>query len=735
MSRTLGAAACAVLRAASPADKVTLTYRAVAEWRAGTLLPGDGEEPPARPARPARPELKPPRDMPRRRNAGSLAGRIALLHALAHIELNAIDLAWDLVARFPDPALPRAFADDWLGVAAEEAKHFALLADRLATLGAAYGDLPAHDGLWEAAQATSGDLLARLAVVPLVLEARGLDVTPEMIARLGRAGDAESARVLQVIHDDEIAHVAAGARWFRWECARREREPVEAFRTLVRDHFNGALKPPFNGAARAAAGLDPTFYEALAATPSPPPSPQREREGADAKQREGEGSFRSRPMLHSTRCPEDAMAAEKLLVIRNGTLIDGSGAPAQRNDALVIAGNRIRSIGALPPDVRLEDESVRVIDAAGQWIMPGLIDAHVHLSYGYPNLKGEGRGRGNTRPELNTLKAARGAQAALRAGVTGIAVPGGTYFIDVGVRDAVRLGVIEGPRIHCAGRMIIAYGCIEDDDPSWVGAPDHSIGVLCNTAAEMVTEVRRQDKHGVNFIKMADSRSGATQMLAKEEIAAVVAEAHRRGLRVAIHSRGAGSTRAAAEAGVDWIVHADLATEADLEAVAKAGIPILPTATFLARVIAEGERIGAEQVQLDVNRMKRHFDNLVTLMQRSREMGIRLLCGSDSGNNTFMPFGELHANEAEILVRYGGFSPLEAIQACTKNNAFALRLEGEVGELKPGRLADVIVLKRDPVADITVLQGGRHLAWVIKDGRVIDRGDADAPVRFRHAVA
>src|SRR5579885_171865 len=353
------------------------------------------------------------------------------------------------------------------------------------------------------------------------------------------------------------------------------------------------------------------------------------------------------------------------LVIRNGTLIDGSGAAARRNDALVIAGNRIRSIGPLPPDVRLEDEGVRVIDATGQWIMPGLIDAHVHLSYGYPNLPGEGRGRGNTRPELNTLKAARGAQAALRAGVTGIAVPGGTYFIDVGVRDAVRLGVIEGPRIHCAGRMIIAYGCIEDDDPSWVGSPDHSIGVLCNTAAEMVTEVRRQDKHGVNFIKMADSRSGTTQMLAKEEIAAVVAEAHRRNLRVAIHSRGAGSTRAAAEAGVDWIVHADLATEADLEAVAKKGIPILPTATFLARVIAEGERIGAEQVQLDVDRMKRHFDNIVTLMQRSREMGTHLLCGSDSGNNTFMPFGELHANEAEILVRYGGFSPMEAIVACT----------------------------------------------------------------------
>jgi imidazolonepropionase-like amidohydrolase len=422
------------------------------------------------------------------------------------------------------------------------------------------------------------------------------------------------------------------------------------------------------------------------------------------------------------------MAAQRL-IIRNGTLIDGAGGAPQRNDALVIEGNRIKSIGALPP------EPATLIDATGQWIMPGLIDAHVHLSYGYPKLPGEGAGRGNLRPELNTLKAARGAQAALRAGVTSICVPGGTYFIDVGVRDAIKLGVIEGPRIHCAGRMIVSYGCIEDDEPSWVGTPDHSVGVLCNTAADMVAEVRRQDKHGVNFVKMADSRSGATQMLAREEIAAVVAEAHRRKLRVAIHSRGAGSTRAAAEAGVDWIVHADLATEADLEAVAKAGIPILPTATFLWRVLEEGQRVGPEQVQLDLNRMKRHFDNLVTLMQRSRELGIRLLCGSDSGNNSFMPFGELHAKEAEILVRYGGFSPLEAITAATKGNAFAVGLEGDVGELKPGKLADIIVLDADPVADITVLQGGRHLAHVIKDGHEIELGRADAKLRLQPTLA
>jgi imidazolonepropionase-like amidohydrolase len=377
---------------------------------------------------------------------------------------------------------------------------------------------------------------------------------------------------------------------------------------------------------------------------------------------------------------------------------------------------------------------VQVIDAAGQWIMPGLIDAHCHMSYGYPMIKGEGKGKGTTRPEFSTLKTARSAQKVLRAGVTSISVPGGTWFTDVGVRDAIRLGLMQGPRMFVAGRMIVTYGCIEDDEPSWEGTPDHSIGKLCNTADEMVTEVRRQGKHGVNFIKMADSRSGESQMLAKAEIAAVVGEAHRRNLKVAIHSRGAGSTRAAAEAGVDWIVHADLATERDLEAVAKAGMPILPTATFLATVVELGKKVGAEQVQLDINRMQRHLDLLGKLMHKARELGIRLLVGTDTGNNAFTPHGELHAKELEIFVTHGGYSPMEAIVAATRDNALAVGLDGQVGEIAPSKFADVIVLDKDPIADITVLQGGKHLTWVIKDGRPVDLDPRDEMLQFRQAA-
>jgi uncharacterized ferritin-like protein (DUF455 family) len=261
---TLTAGAVAVLTAGAPAEKIRLSRLVATAWRAGRIAALGAALPPARPARPEHPLLLPPRDMPKRRAGGSTAGRIALLHALAHIELNAIDLAWDIVARFAGADLPRGFFDDWIAVAAEEAEHHALLAERLAAYGAAYGDLPAHDGLWEAADATAHDLLARLAVVPLVLEARGLDVTPDMIARLHRLGDPASAAVLQRIYDDEIGHVAAGRRWFEHLCAAQGLDPVTAWQERVRRYFRGSLKPPFNKAGRDAAGFRAAFYEPLA---------------------------------------------------------------------------------------------------------------------------------------------------------------------------------------------------------------------------------------------------------------------------------------------------------------------------------------------------------------------------------------------------------------------------------------------------------------------------------------
>ncbi|CAN7325136.1 ferritin-like domain-containing protein [Neorhizobium tomejilense] len=220
---------------------------------------------PERPGRPAKPELVPPKAVGKR-SLHTVNGRIATLHAIAHIELNAVDLALDIVARFATEPVPNSFFDGWMQVAFEEAKHFRMVRTRLNDMGADYGDMPAHDGLWQAAHSTRNDLTARLAVVPLILEARGLDVTPSLQAKMRETGDLESAAVLDVIYNDEKGHVAIGAKWFRFLCARERKDPAATFQQLVRANFRGSLKAPFNDIARAEAGLTPSFYRSLTST-------------------------------------------------------------------------------------------------------------------------------------------------------------------------------------------------------------------------------------------------------------------------------------------------------------------------------------------------------------------------------------------------------------------------------------------------------------------------------------
>ena len=262
-THTVAQACRAVLLAAEPAAKVRAAREAGRAWRLGRLAHRFDVPMPDRPARPDAPVLLPPAQMPKRGKGGSDRGRIAMLHALAHIEFAAIDLAFDLAGRFGG-LFPPAFLDDWLSVGADEAMHFALLDRRLRALGSFYGAMPAHDGLWEAAEATAQDALARLAVVPMVLEARGLDVTPATVERFRAAGDYRSAAILTRIYRDEIRHVAAGSRWFKRACEAQRIAPVSEWQRLVRLHFRGLLKPPFNDSARDEAGLSRDFYAALA---------------------------------------------------------------------------------------------------------------------------------------------------------------------------------------------------------------------------------------------------------------------------------------------------------------------------------------------------------------------------------------------------------------------------------------------------------------------------------------
>lgn len=248
-------AARSCLDAASPDDKLSCTIAVADAFANGELaIPetAPAPDPICMPGRPVTPRLVHPRELSRR-GLGTPAGRAAFIHAIAHIEFNAIDLAWDAVYRFR--GLPDAYYADWVSVANDEARHFSLLRARLREFGHDYGDFDAHNGLWEMAELTAHDGLARMALVPRVLEARGLDVTPAMIVKLRGLGDDTTADILATILREEIAHVAAGSRWFRWYCAQRSCAPEATFAALLAQYAPGALRGPFNDEARLAAGF------------------------------------------------------------------------------------------------------------------------------------------------------------------------------------------------------------------------------------------------------------------------------------------------------------------------------------------------------------------------------------------------------------------------------------------------------------------------------------------------
>ncbi len=273
--QTLTQMATEVLMTADGREKTALSRRYATQWResraGGAPIEIGMAEPPLQPSRPEKPELLAPKDMPKRR-PGKPEGRNAMLHAVAHIELNAVDLHWDIIARFGGRVdLPIGFYDDWVKSADEESKHFNLLCDCLEANGSHYGAMPAHAGMWRAAEDTANDLLGRLAVVPMVLEARGLDVTPGMITLFETYKDTRAVAALDIIYAEEVHHVAYGSKWFHFLCGRHNMDPTEAFHALVQKYFHATLKPPFNEEKRAEAGIPPDFYWPLTDEGMPAP--------------------------------------------------------------------------------------------------------------------------------------------------------------------------------------------------------------------------------------------------------------------------------------------------------------------------------------------------------------------------------------------------------------------------------------------------------------------------------
>ena len=403
------------------------------------------------------------------------------------------------------------------------------------------------------------------------------------------------------------------------------------------------------------------------------------------------------------------------LLISGGAVVDGTGAALQSASNVLVKDDRIVAVG---PQVSNADaprgEPLREVDATGKTVMPGLIDAHCHMTYG--ESQSEEEIDLYTSPELRTLKAAWNAQKVLRAGVTGISQPGGSYYIGVGLREAIRDQIVLGPRMSSAGRYISTSNSLTDWYPDSVGVPEGSIGIVANTLDGMINEVRHQVKNGVDLIKLADSPYGQFQAFTDDELKVLADLAHQLKRQITIHARGSAEVGAAVRAGMDWIMHGNVMDDETIQALADSRIPLVPTLLLLANIVDFGPMVGTPAPLRDG--MARMLDQTADSLHRAHAAGVTFALGTDSGFSV-SPYGEWHARELELLMTYAGLSSMEAITAGTKNGALMLGLDDQVGVVAPGKIADLIVVDGDPVMDIRVLQDRKKIETVVKDGRVV----------------
>jgi imidazolonepropionase-like amidohydrolase len=405
-----------------------------------------------------------------------------------------------------------------------------------------------------------------------------------------------------------------------------------------------------------------------------------------------------------------------------GRVIDGSGSPAFSADVLV-EGNRIVAVGEEATIRAAKMSRIRRIDIAGLTLMPGLIDAHCHVSFDAPRSNDELFF--HRRAGLAAIIAAADVRKLLCAGVTGLFDADSIHDIGVDLRDAIDAGVVEGPRMAAGGHALMTS----------VGGtagrliPDGGLrgyAVIVRTRDEIVAEVRRQIKGGVDWIKVhvtglipRQRARGELTVWSFDELRAVCDTAHALGIPVVGHCRNASSTRDAARAGFDMILHATHMDEQALEAVVERKIPIVPTFTFQANLADYGNAVNADKGLQDL--FRREIADSAGTLRRLHAAGVPLLCGTESGFS-LTPLGDWHYRELEVFVRDLGFSPLQAIRAATWDAARALRMESEVGGIVAGQLADLIVIDGDPSIDVTLLGERSRFRYVMADGRFVDLG-------------
>lgn len=418
--------------------------------------------------------------------------------------------------------------------------------------------------------------------------------------------------------------------------------------------------------------------------------------------------------------------------IVNGRLIDGTGSPARELQWLEMEGGRVTAVSAGRDAPPLPPQAHVVLDAAGKTVMPGLTDAHCHISYGVARGIEEQDLFGSA--EYRAIRGVYHARKVLQAGVTSFSDPGGSWYVGVAVRDAIRAGLFPGPRMSSAARYLSTHTALTDYFPSWVGAPRSGVGAYTESASAMLAEVRDQVKNGVDFIKIAASGEsaimtpggGSVPAFRAEELKLIVDEAHRLGRRVTAHARAGQSVADCIDAGIDWIQHADFMDAACADRLAEARIPCCPALTFVANVAEWGHLVGCSQGRID--RFRRDLDLAVKNLEYGWRNGVTMMCGTDSGF-AVTPYGQWHARELELFVSLLGMSPLQAITCATRNAAFTVDPDN-LGTLEPGKFADVLVVDGDPLQDIRVLQDPARIAAVLLGGEAVDLTPMPEPHRW-----
>jgi imidazolonepropionase-like amidohydrolase len=407
-------------------------------------------------------------------------------------------------------------------------------------------------------------------------------------------------------------------------------------------------------------------------------------------------------------------------LITQARIIDGTGAPP-RQEALLIDGAHIVALGASAEQAASKLTTVRRLDAQGMAVMPGLIDGHTHVSFDEPSSNDELFF--HRRHGLAAIVAAQNARKILQAGVTGIMDADSIFELTIDLRDAIEAGIVEGPRISSgayalwtsvggtAGRLI----------------PDRGIagyGKVVSGNYEIVAEVRRQIKNGADWIKVhvtglvpRHPLGGEVKSWTRDELKLVCDTAHELGIPVLGHVRGANSIIDCVAAGMDLILHATLMDEPALEAIVASRTPVMPVLTFQANLADFGASIGADPTVREM--FRREIADSAAMLRRAYDAGVPLLCGSESGFS-ITPYGDWHYRELDVFVRDLGLTPLQAIQCATQANAFALRMAGKVGEIAPGKFADLLVVDGDPSRDVTVLGDKARLQHVFLGGREVD---------------